>query len=270
MYKDYYHFKENPFNITADPDFFYKSSRHKEALAHLIYGINQRKGIVVLTGEIGTGKTTLLRTVLNALDASTKTAFILNPAFSEVQLLRLILKDLGIESTAKNKVALVERLNGFLLAETSQGHNVVLIIDEAQNLGVKQLEQVRLLSNLETEKEKLLQIVLVGQPELMAKLKLESLRQINQRVSVRYHLTPLDKAEMQAYIQHRMQVAKGGKDNHPVTFTPEAVDKIYEISGGTPRMVNILCDRALLAGFSLETHTLDKEIIESSAQEVAP
>src|SRR3989344_5965287 len=176
MYKTFYDLKENPFNVTSDPSFFFSSIRHSEAFSHLIFGIEQRKGILVITGEIGTGKTTLCRTLLNRLDQKTKTAFILNPNFSEVQLLQLIIRDLGIQTGSKNKAALVDALNQFLLEESSRGHNVVLIIDEAQNLKAKQLEQIRLLSNLETEKEKLLQIILVGQPELYDKLKLPALR----------------------------------------------------------------------------------------------
>src|SRR3989338_5308771 len=186
MYNEFYKFEENPFNITADPDFFFSSSKHAEAYSHLTYGIKQRKGIIVITGEIGTGKTTLCRTLLNKLEDNIKSAFILNPSFSEIQLLSLILKDFGIVTKSKNKFALVTALNEFLIEQSSVGNNVVLIIDEAQNLGIKQLEQVRLLSNLETEKDKLLQIVLVGQPELLDKLQLDALRQLNQRVTVRF------------------------------------------------------------------------------------
>lgn len=269
MYKSYYKLKENPFNITADPDFFYSSSRHMEAFSHLVYGIRQRKGILLITGEIGTGKTTLCRTLLNRLDENTKTALILNPSFSDVQLLKYIVQDFNIEIKAKNKFNLMEQLNNFLLEESSLGNNVVLIIDESQNLSVRQLEQVRLLSNLETEKEKLLQIILVGQPELCDKLKLTSLRQLNQRISVRYHILPLDRNEVQDYIKHRLSVAVDeNHTNNTVHFTSEAIDSIFTVSGGTPRMVNILCDRALLAGFTAETFTIDEKIIHQCAREV--
>jgi len=265
MYKEFYHLKEEPFNITADPDFFFCSSRHTEAVNHLIYGIEQRKGIIVMTGEIGTGKTTLCRILLNRLNHKTKTAFILNPNFSETQLLQMILKDFGLTSKNHNRLAWINSLNEFLLGETSLGHNIALIIDEAQNLRVPQLEQIRLLSNLETEKAKLLQIVLVGQPELFDKLKLPTLRQLNQRICVRYHILPLDKSEVSHYIHHRLQVAKATRK---LNFTKEAIDALYGHSQGTPRLINILCDRALLAGFVAESFTIDEKIINKCAREV--
>lgn len=268
MYNSFYKFKENPFNITSDPDFYFSSSRHTEAISHLVYGINERKGILVITGEIGTGKTTLCRTLLNQLDEKTKTALILNPSFSDLQLLKLILKDLGINHPAKTKFDLIDTLNEFLIEETSLGNNVVIIIDEAQNLGVKQLEQIRLLSNLETEKEKLLQIVLVGQPELMDKLKLDSLRQLNQRIAVRYHIMPLDITEAISYILHRLNVASVDPAHCKVKFTQEALETIFNISKGTPRMINVLCDRALLAGFTLEATVIDQHLIHQCAREV--
>ncbi|MFA5060469.1 MAG: AAA family ATPase [Candidatus Omnitrophota bacterium] len=265
MYKAFYGLKENPFSITSDPSFFYSSSCHQEAFSHLAYGIQQRKGILVITGEIGTGKTTLCRALLNTLDNRTKTAFILYPNFSELQLLQLIMKDFGLTPKNKNKAALIEALNEFLLQESSHGNNVVVIIDEAQNLKESQLEQVRLLSNLETEKEKLLQLILVGQPELGDKLKLSSLRQLNQRVAVRYHIRPLAKAELKNYITHRLNVAGASRE---LTFTPEAVEEIYLYSSGTPRLVNILCDRALLAGFVGETFTIDYHMVKKCIEEV--
>lgn len=269
MYKKFYNLKENPFNMTADPDFYFSSRHHKEAFSHLVYGIHQRKGILVVTGEIGTGKTTLCRTLLNHLGEDTKTALILNPNFSELQLLKLIIKDLGIPGNPKNRLELIEALNTFLIEETSLGNNVVLIIDEAQNLSIKQLEHVRLLSNIETEKEKLLQIILVGQPELCDKLKLNELRQLNQRVAVRYHILPLEHHELAAYIEHRLKIANAARDlSQHLSFSDEAIDIIFKNSGGTPRMVNILCDRALLAGYISETNTIDKHIIHKCIQEV--
>jgi len=255
--------------MTADPDFFFASRHHEEAFSHLIYGIHQRKGILVVTGEIGTGKTTLCRTLLTRLDQNIKTALILNPNFSEIQLLKLIVNDLGISGNLRNKLDIINALNKFLLEETSQGNNVVIIIDEAQNLSIKQLEQVRLLSNLETEKEKLLQIILVGQPELCDKLKLTELRQLNQRVAVRYHILPLKEEELPAYIEHRLKVANLNRSlNNKLKFTDEAIDIIYKNSGGTPRIVNILCDRALLAGFISETSKIDEQVINKCIQEV--
>ena len=271
MYKKFYNLRENPFNMTADPDFFFSSLHHKEAFSHLVYGIHQRKGILVVTGEIGTGKTTLCRTLLNHLGEDTRTALILNPNFSEIQLLKLIIKDLGIPGNFKTRLELIEALNNFLLEETQRGNNVVLIIDEAQNLSIKQLEHVRLLSNIETEKEKLLQIILVGQPELCDKLKLKELRQLNQRVAVRYHILPLEHHELSAYIEHRLKIANTARDqSHQLSFTDEAIDIIFRNSGGIPRMVNILCDRALLAGFISETNKIDKHIIHKCIQEVVP
>jgi general secretion pathway protein A len=270
MYHQFYKFKEDPFNVTSDPDFFFSSVHHAEAFSHVVYGIQQRKGIIVVTGEIGTGKTTLCRMLLNRLDDHVRTAIILNPQFSETQLLHLILKDLGIESRLRSKLALTETLNQFLLEQSSQGHNVVLIIDEAQNLSVRQLEQIRLLSNLETEKTKLLQIVLVGQPELLDKLKLSALRQLNQRVAVRYHLLPLTKDEIHNYILHRIKVASLIPNHQPsVTFTPEATETIFNLSKGTPRLINIICDRALLSGFVKEIHTINEKIIVQCAREVS-
>jgi general secretion pathway protein A len=269
MYNGFYQFKESPFNVTSDPEFFFSSARHAEAFSHLVYGITQRKGIIVLTGEIGTGKTTLCRILLNKLDKSIRTAFVFNPRFSDIQLLQLIVKDFGITGQFKNKFDIITALNEFLLQEASVGRNVVIIIDEAQNLSVKQLEQVRLLSNLETEKEKLLQIVLIGQPELDEKLKLPQLRQLNQRVSVRYHIPPLDPADLQRYIYHRLKIASlATQENMQVNFTEKAIDAVYQHSYGTPRMVNILCDRALLAGYAAETFTIDENIVNKCADEV--
>lgn len=269
MYETFYHLKENPFNITSDPDFFFSSTHHTEAFSHLLYGIKLRKGIIVITGEIGTGKTTLCRTLLNRLDRTVKTALVLNPSFSDLQLLQIILKDFGIEKKFFNKHQCINALNEFLLKETVQGHNVILIIDEAQNLGVRQLEQIRLLSNLETDKDKLLQIILVGQPELNEKLRLPELRQLNQRVTVRFHILPLQPSELPQYINHRLTVAtSNGHGEKRLEFTHNALQTIYEYSKGTPRMINILCDRALLAGYNSETFCIDEAIIRQCAKEI--
>ncbi len=268
MYNNFYGFKESPFNVTSDPEFFFPSANHEEAFSHLIFGINQRKGILAITGEIGTGKTTLCRTLLNRLDNNIKSALILNPYFSEIQLLQLIIKDLGIEGHFRNKLQLIEALNHYLIEESLEGNNVVVIIDEAQNLKVRQLEQIRLLSNLETEKTKLLQIVLVGQPELLDKLKLDSLRQLNQRISVRYHILPLKKEELEKYINHRLHIAKENHNGHPsVEFTNDAFEAIFHFSHGTPRLINILCDRALLNGFVRETRIIDQPMVCKCAKE---
>lgn len=265
MYKTFYSLKENPFNITSDPEFFFSSLRHEEAFVHLMYGIKSRKGIIVVTGEIGTGKTTLCRTLLNRLDDKIKTALILNPSFSDLQLLQMIINDLGITCTKTTKLDLVGAIAQFLVEQSMKGNNVAIIIDECQNLNIRQLEQIRLLSNLETEKEKLLQIILVGQPELAEKLKNPALRQLSQRVTVRYHILPLHQDEINRYITHRLQVAKA---DSRLQFTPEAVEAIFEYSKGTPRIINILCDRALLAGFVRETFSITDEIIHTCAKEV--
>lgn len=263
MYKEFYGLNENAFNITSDPAFYFESTRHKEAYSHLLYGIKTRKGIISLTGEVGTGKTTLCRILLNKIDVSIKTAFILNPNFSQIQLLQLITKDLGI--TAKNnKLDLINALNGFLIDQTALGHNVAVIIDEAQNLNTHQLEQIRLLSNLETEKEKLLQIILVGQPELLEKLKKPSLRQLNSRIGVRYHIQPLEKDEIHDYIRHRLKIAGASRK---LSFSDDAIAAVHHFSKGTPRVINILCEHALLAGFVNETWTIDETIIKSAAKE---
>ncbi len=266
MYCQYYGLKERPFNVTSDPAFFFLSQRHKEALSHLLYGVSQRKGIIVITGEIGTGKTTLCRFFLSQLGENVKTAFILNPNFSEVQLLEAIIRDFGITiNKKKTRLSLIWELNKFLLNESSSGNNVVLIIDEAQNLKPAQLEQVRLLSNLETEKDKLLQIILVGQPELNYKLDLYELRQLQQRVMVKYHVTPLDRNDVETYINYRLNIAgSAGK----VKFRDEAFQAVYDFSLGTPRLINIICDRALLAGFINETDTIDSVIINRCLEEL--
>lgn len=268
MYKEFYNLKENPFNVTSDPEFFFSSGIHSEAFSNLMYGIKQRKGIILVTGEIGTGKTTLCRTLLDNLDNSTKSAFILNPNFSDIQLLKMILKDLGIEKNCRSKFDIINTLNDFLLNETSEGNNVVVLIDEAQNLKPKQLEQIRLLSNLETEKQKLLQIVLCGQPELLETLALENLRQLNQRITVRYHILPLKKEDVSSYINHRVSVAAENNLTEKIIFTDAALDLIFSHSYGTPRMINIICDRALLAGYVEETFRIDENIIHKCIREI--
>lgn len=265
MYCKYYGFKERPFNVTSDPAFFFSSRKHQEALSHLLYGVTQRKGIIVLTGEIGTGKTTLCRFFLEHLGPDTKTAFILNPYLSEIQLLEAIMKDFGLATGDRARLTYVWEFNKFLLSQAQAGNNVVLIIDESQNLKPRQLEQIRLLSNLETEKDKLMQIVLVGQPELSRKLDLYDLRQLRQRVMVNFHISPLDNDQIKDYINHRMKVAGS---NGRVSFSDEAVKVAGDFSCGTPRLINILCDRALLAAFVRESDIIDGGIIKAAAAEL--
>ena len=265
MYMEYYKLREKPFNVTSDPNFLYMSKRHKEAFTHLIYGIKERKGFIEITGEVGTGKTTLCRALLNKLDPNTKAAFIFNSDLSELQLLQAIVEDLGIRGGKRTKIDLFNKLNSFLIEQLRQGNNVVLILDEAQNLKPKVLEQMRMLSNLETEKEKLFQIILVGQPELRDKLNSSNLRQLRQRIGIRYHILPLERDEVAGYINHRLYIA--GSDGS-VKFTDDAITKIYEYSTGIPRLINILSDKALLLGYVLETYEITSGIIEKSIEEI--
>ncbi|MBI1870801.1 MAG: AAA family ATPase [Chlamydiae bacterium] len=265
MYLSFYGLTENPFNITPDPSFLFLSRRHEEALAALTYGIHSKKGFIEMTGEVGSGKTTLCRSLLNRLDTSVKTALILNPHLSDLQMLRTITEDFGIKLKSQNKKDLFDGLNQFLLEELSLGHNVVLIIDEAQNLRPALLEQVRILSNLETDKAKLLQIILVGQPELHEILSRPSLRQLRQRISVRYHLTPLSLSETDEYIQHRLKVASA---NLFLKFYPEAVELIFQYSKGIPRLINIVCDHVLLAGYVAQTLDITRFLVQESIEEI--
>lgn len=247
MYQSFYGFSEMPFNITPDPRFLYLSPTHLEALQHLKYGVEQRKGFIALVGEVGCGKTTLCRRFLNELDpAHYDTALILNPRVTETQMLKAILTELGETKLARSQVDLVAQMNKVLLERIERGRDIVLIIDEAQNLSFDVLEQIRLLSNLETDKQKLLQIVLMGQPELKEVLAREELRQLRQRILVHYELHPLSLHDMQHYIQHRLTLA-GGKGRP--TFTRWALRALHRASKGIPRIVNNLCDKALLAAY---------------------
>lgn len=269
MYYDFYQFKENPFNVTADPDYFFSSPNHRYAISNLVYGVEYRKGILVITGEIGVGKTTLCRALLRHADPQTKYALILNPNFSDTELLQLMMEDLGLRTKGKNKFSLVNTLNKFLIKESNRGHNIAVIVDEAQHLGIEQLEQIRLLSNLETEKEKLLQIILVGQPELIAKLQLPELRQLRQRVAVYFHIRPLDRADVRDYIHHRIKKAmKVSEAPLNIIFSDQAIEAIYRYSQGSPRAINILCDRALLAGFVASSYSVDEFIVDKCAREI--
>lgn len=265
MYREFFGLKEKPFNVTSDPNFFFLSRVHKEAFSHLVFGIKERKGFLEITGEVGAGKTTLCRAIINQLDRNTKSAFIFNSTLPELQLLETILEDFGVHAARKNKVSMLRQLNNFLMEERSRKNNVVLIIDEAQNLSPSILEEIRLLSNLETESEKLLQIVLVGQPELKAKIESPALRQLRQRIAVRFHITPLAADEISRYIEHRLRVAgsRGG-----IAFHQNAVTFIYDFSGGIPRLINMLCDKALLAAYVMETREISLPIAEKAANEL--
>jgi general secretion pathway protein A len=247
MYLDFYGLKEYPFNITPDPRFLFFSTQHREAFDSLIYGINQRKGFIALTGEVGSGKTTLCRAVLSNLSRNTRSALVLNPSLSETQLLRAILNDFGLAVKGRgDRLSYIELLNEFLLDQARNGNNVVLIIDEAQDLLPEVLEQVRLLNNLETDQQKLMQIILAGQPELKDRLGHVTFRQLRQRIMVSYHLRPLTEEETTQYITHRLHVAGAKQD---LAFESEAVNMVYKYSRGIPRLVNAICDNALLAGY---------------------
>ena len=245
MYNDFYGFHEAPFNITPDPRFLFFSDRHREAYNHILFGLRERKGFIQVTGEVGAGKTTVCRALLEELGPQYRTALILNPFLTGDQLLRSILIELGLEPSDDRVIAL-QRLNQYLLDQLAEGNDVVLLIDEAQDLSFDLLEQIRLLSNLETDQRKLLQIVLLGQPELREKLDDPRLRQLRQRITVRYHLAPLSRQEMDQYIQHRLQVV--GANGRP-SFTRWALGSVYRYSGGVPRLVNAVCDKALLCGY---------------------
>ena len=265
MYLTYYGFQKHPFNLTADPSFLFPSPQHREAMSFLYYGILGRKGFLAITGEVGTGKTTLCRALLSQLDDRVKTAFILNSNLTEFQLIHAVIEDFGIPISGNSRMNLMRALNAFLIAQVREGNNAVLIIDEAQNLSAGQLEQVRMLSNLETAEEKLIQIILVGQPELRKKLDSKSLLQLRQRISIRFHLSPLQRGEIASYIAHRLRVA-GGEGR--VWFDRKSVELVYEYSGGVPRLINMLCDKALLAGFVLGTRSITAKIVRASIREI--
>jgi len=246
VYLEYYGLRQAPFDITPNPRFLFHSGKHREAFNHLLYGIRERKGFVQLTGEVGAGKTTLCRAMLEQLDARYSTALILNPVLSGDELMKAIATEFGLDVRGKDRLETLATINDFLLKQALAGKEAVLIIDEAQDLTDELLEQVRLISNLETDDRKLLQIVLMGQPELRDRLNSYHLRQLRQRITVRYHLSPLTRAEVAQYINHRLAMA--GSNGLP-TFTTPAIWRVYAYSKGVPRLVNALCDKALLAGF---------------------
>lgn len=266
MYEEFYGFRDNPFRLTPDPDYLFLSANHQEALGHLLFGVREGSGVVVITGEIGAGKTTLLRTLVRNLDDNTIVAYIFNPALSAVELLQTLNADLGLPSSSTSKKELIDDLNRFLLEQQAAGHRVVVIVDEAQDLEPSVLEQLRLLSNLETERHKLLQIMLVGQPELREILARSDLAQLDQRVTLRWHLGPLNEEETVAYIRHRIRVAADGRE--PVQLSKSAHAAVYRVSHGIPRLVNILCHRALLIGYTREERHIDRATISQAAKEL--
>jgi len=268
MYTSFFGLRENPFNLTPDPRYLFLSPYHKKALDHLLYGINERKGFIAITGGVGTGKTTLCRELLNHLDGSTKSALILNSFLSDVEILKSINHEFGIEMPPGNKSKKdhIDALNHFLLKNFTKDGNALLLIDEAQNLSNAVLEQIRMISNLETEKEKLIQIVLVGQSELKTLLSSPSMRQLNERITVRYDLNPLDFKDLKAYLEHRLVVA--GSQGTP-RFTKGALKKIYRHSGGNPRRINAVCDRALLIAYSKDENTISPKIVKEAIRDIS-
>ena len=272
MYEEYYGFGEKPFSLTPDPKFLYRSETHANAFDLLQYAIRRREGFVVITGDIGTGKTTLCRAMLDELDRRTFTALVLNPFLSEEDLLRLILQEFGVVSRDEvkrgrlanvTKQDLIDTLNDFLLSLLPLGASALLVVDEAQNLPLQVLEQIRILSNLETDKEKLLQVVLVGQLNLQTLLRSPEMRQLDQRVSIRYELKPLTRRETAAYVEHRLMVAGAA---NAVRFTTRALDLVHRHSGGTPRLINLICDRALLGGYAERTNRIEPDLVVRAAE----
>jgi len=266
MYEQFFGFNEKPFNVTPDSKFFFSSEKHEEALDSLYYAIHERLGFAVITGEIGAGKTTVWHTLMNKLDSATKVALITNSNLSAKQMLMAILEDLDVPfKESWPKVKLHNALNRYLLEQISLGFNVVLIIDEAQNLKPSVLEEVRMISNLETDKEKLIQIVLMGQPQLRDVLKRRDLEQLRQRISVYFHLYPLTLRETHKYVQHRLNLAG---HTEPGIFDEAALNAVFAFSEGIPRRINALCDRALLTGFTRGEKVINVTIIEEAAREI--
>lgn len=266
MYLDHFNLTERPFSITPDPRFLYMSARHREALAHLLYGLGEGGGFVQLTGEVGTGKTTICRCLLEQVPENVDIALVLNPKVTSTELIATVCDELGIEYPEGDISikALTDVLNRYLLDAHARGRRTVLILDEAQNLSADVLEQVRLLTNLETSTQKLLQIVLIGQPELRSLLAREDMRQLSQRVTARYHLEPISREEADAYIRHRLQICG---ITQPV-FSKRSVDKIQQLSGGIPRLINVLCDRSMLGAYVEGKTQVDPKVVKKAAREV--
>jgi general secretion pathway protein A len=266
MYESFYGLRENPFEVTPNPDYIYLGKNHREALANLLYGVRTKKGFIVITGEVGTGKTTLIHYLLDKLDGNdhTKTAFLFNPKLTANDFIQYILEDLGVRVQGQTKAEYLHKLHRYLLNAYRDEKRVLLIVDEAHGLNPELLEEVRLLSNLETSKSKLIQIVLVGQPELDKTLSLPAFRQLRQRINMRYYLPPLSRKETEEYIEKRLRVA-GARE--PL-FTKKAIQEIYRKSGGIPRSINILCDNALLNGFALYQKIVDVRSVREVAKDL--
>ena len=265
MYQTFYGLIRAPFEMTPDPAFLYLGETHREGLATLVYGVRSRKGFVMLTGEVGTGKTTLLHALLAQLDASTDSAYIFNPCLEPLDFFRMLFDDLGIEETCTSKAEYLLALNHYLIDRLQSDRTVLLIIDEAQNLSREMLEEVRLLSNLETPNSKLIQILLVGQPELGEMLDRDDLRQLRQRIVLRHELKPFDAEELEAYVEERLRLA--GYTGKGI-FKRSALRELFAVTGGVPRLVNVVCDGALLTGYGRDQATLDAEVIREVANDL--
>jgi len=267
MYLKHFSFTEKPFSIAPNPRYLFMSDRHREALAHLFYGMQGEGGVVLLTGEVGTGKTTICRCMLNQVPDNTEIAFIVNPKLSAVELLATICDELAIDYDKETESIkkLTDLINAHLLQAHADGRHTVLIVDEAQNLEVAVLEQLRLLTNLETDQKKLLQIILLGQPELAEKLAQKELRQLSQRITARFHLTPLNRGETEAYLHHRLAVAGG--ENHQI-FPASTIQHLFRQSSGIPRLINVMADRALLGAYAQNVKTVSKSILKQAIGEV--
>ena len=267
MYETFYNLKEKPFNMNPDSKFFFPSEKHAEALNCLLYTIQERKGFAVIAGEIGSGKTTVCRALLNKLESGTKSALITNTHLTPKQLICSILEELEVPfKYTWSKTKLLVCLNHFLMDQISLNFNVILIIDESQNLNLRTLEEIRMLSNLETEREKLIQIILLGQPDLEDKLRSKELEQLRQRINVYFHIFPLDDAETEEYIRHRLKIA--GHNGNGLMFDNGALKQIYSYSEGIPRLINSICDRALLTGYINEKWQVSKDTIDEVAVEL--
>ena len=267
MYTDYFGLQEKPFSISPDPRYLYMSAHHREALAHLLYGISSDGCLILLTGDVGTGKTTVCKSLLEQLPENTRVAIIVNPKLNVKELLQTICEELQIDfdTTIDSIKHYIDAITGALLQSHAEGKTTLLIIDEAQNLDMEVLEQLRLLTNLETETSKLLKIILIGQSELQKKLESPEVAQINQRITSRYHLSPLNEPDAHQFIRHRLVVAGGGRMEF---FSERALRLVYRISGGIPRLINILCDRALLGAYVEEVNQVSERIVGKAAKEV--
>ncbi|MEE9270316.1 MAG: AAA family ATPase [Candidatus Krumholzibacteria bacterium] len=268
MYESFYHLKEQPFGSTPDPRYLYKSTGHREALAYLAYGVFRKKGFLALTGEVGIGKTTVIRAFVNAFHPCLDVSFVLNTKVCFEDMLYLILQDFGCKIENPSKVGMLCTLNDYLIQKFSENRNPVIIIDESQNLSAEVLEELRMLSNLETDQQKLLQIVLVGQSELMGILNRRELRQLKQRIPGILRMKNLQPREVGEYIRHRLRTA--GLTNGHLRFSEDARDAIYDYSAGVPRLINMICDRVLVRGYLRRTTAIEEEMVRESVHEVTP